>query len=360
MKLLDKYILKEFIRFLMITFISFIALFLIIDFFEKIKMFLSNKASLIQISSYFLFSIPMIISYVLPPAVLIATLMTFSSLSKYSEITAIKANGINIYRVTAPLLILAVILTVFLFYFSELIAPQSTQKSIHIIKVELRKKQNLGVLKQNEIWYHGESAIYNFKIFDMGKNILYGVTINNLNPDFTLKSRIDAKEAIWQNGHWLFKNLLMTRFDHNDNPVLEWSEGKIIQIPEKPEDFNVMQKGVEKMGYFDLRKYVKKIQSEGYDATRYLVDLHGKISFPFVVLIMVIIAVPFSLRSERSGGILQSLSIGIVVGFSYWVVHAFCMSLGKSEIIPALLAAWMANLLFATLAVFLFSKVVRT
>ncbi|MGD0168455.1 MAG: LptF/LptG family permease, partial [Smithella sp.] len=83
----------------------------------------------------------------------------------------------------------------------------------------------------------------------------------------------------------------------------------------------------------------------------------GKIAFPMVILIMVFIAVPFSLRSERSGGVMQSIGLGIFIGFSYWIVHAFCMSLGRSEILPVFLAAWGANILFSAIAAVLFYRV---
>jgi lipopolysaccharide export system permease protein len=224
LKLLDKYILKEFLRFLVITLLSFIALFLIVDFFEKIRMFLSNNASVGQMASYFVYSIPMIVSYVFPPAVLLSTLMTFSSLSKFNEITAMKANGINIYRISLPIIIFAAIAAIFLFYFSELITPASVQKTEHIVKVEVQKQKTLGFFKQNEIWYHGENAVYNFKMFDVDKNIIRGVTINYLSPDFTLMTRIDAKRAEWKSDKWFFYDLLTTRFDNNNNPVLEWSK----------------------------------------------------------------------------------------------------------------------------------------
>ncbi|MDI6741290.1 MAG: LPS export ABC transporter permease LptG [Smithella sp.] len=357
MKLLDRYIIKEFLRFFAITFLSFIVLFLIVDFFERIRMFIVNDATIAQMSSYFLFSIPAIISYILPPALLLATLMTFGSLSKFNEITAMKSNGINIYRITLPILIFSSVLAIAYFYFNEFITPASIQKTTHIVKIEVQKRTTLGFFKQDEIWYRGDNAIYNFKMFDTNKNILRGVTINYLNPDFKMMSRVDAESAEWKNDRWHFHNLMIARFDEQDNPVLEWSKEKVIAIPEKPDDFKVMQKDVEKMGYFDLKKYVRKIQSEGYDATKYIVDLHGKIAFPFVTLIMVFIAVPFSLRSERSGGVMQSVGIGIFLGFSYWIVHAFSMSLGRSELLPAFLAAWMANILFSIAAAYLFYKV---
>jgi lipopolysaccharide export system permease protein len=356
LRLLDKYILKEFVRFFCITGISFIALYLIVDFFEKIRMFLSNSASIIQMASYFMFSIPVIISLILPAAVLLAALLTYSTLSKFSEITAMKANGISLYRLSLPVLIFASIIAVFLFYFSELITPAALQKTEHIVRVEVQKQKNIGFFKQDEIWYHGERAIYNFKMFDVANDTLRGIIINYINPDFTLQMRIDAQRAEWKNGKWIFFNLLQTRFDSNNSPVLEWSKQKIIDLPEKPNDFKIIQKDAEKMGFFDLRKYVKKIRSEGYDATRYLVDLHGKLAFPFVTLILVIIGISFSLRQERHGGVMQSLGMGIIIGFSYWIVHAFSMSLGRSGIMPAILSAWLANIIFFTAAAALFSR----
>ena len=357
MKILDKYILKEFLKFLGITCISLIILFLIVDFFEKNRMFLSNHATAKQMASYFLFSIPMIISYMLPPAVLLATLFTYSSLSKFSEIIAMKANGISLYRISIPPLIIAVLISIFSFFFNELITPVAIQKTEHIIHVDVQKKKTLGFFKQNEIWYHSENAIYNFKMFDINKNTLSGITINYLNPDFTLKARIDAETAEWQNNKWSFHNVLSTHFDKDNVPVLEISKESVIDIPEIPDDFKIIQKDAEKMGYFELKKYVDKIKTEGYDIQSYLVNLHGKIAVSLVTIILVIIGVSFSLRSERSGGVMQSIGIGIFVGFSYFLVHAFSMTLGRSGMVPVLLAAWAANILFSAVAAILFYRV---
>lgn len=356
MRILDKYIISEFGKLFAIISIALIALYLIVDFFEKTRMFLSNHAKITQMASYFLFSIPMIISLMLPVAVLLATLMTYSNLSKFNEITAMKANGISLYRMSMPVLIFAAIVAVFLFYFSELITPAALQKTEHIVKVDVQKQKAFDFFKQDEIWYRGDNAIYNFKMFDIAKDTLRGITINYINPDFTLKMRIDAERAEWKNGKWNFYNLLLTHFDSNNSPVLEWSEEKIIDLPEKPNDFKIMQKDAEKMGYFDLKKYVNKIRAEGYDATRYIVDLHGKLAFPFVTIVLVLIGISFSMRQERHGGVMQSLGIGIVIGFSYWIVHAFSMSLGRSGILPAILSAWIANIFFFAAAAALFFR----
>ena len=111
------------------------------------------------------------------------------------------------------------------------------------------------------------------------------------------------------------------------------------------------------MGYLELKNYVKKLQFEGYDSTRYLADLHGKIAFPLVSIILAVIGISFSLKTERSGGITKSIGAGIVIGFSYWVVFAFALSLGRSGTLPPLLAAWLANIIFGSAAAVMFFRV---
>jgi lipopolysaccharide export system permease protein len=132
---------------------------------------------------------------------------------------------------------------------------------------------------------------------------------------------------------------------------------QVVDLPEKPSDFQLIQKDVETMGYSELKRYIRKLQSEGYDATRYAVDLHGKIAFPLVSILLAVIGIAFSLRSERSGGIAQGISAGLIIGFSYWLVYAFGMSLGRSGALPPFIAAWFANMLFAVASLFLVRRV---
>ncbi len=358
LNILDRYIIREFSKLFATIIVTFIALYLVVDFFAKSRMLLSNNATITQIASYCVYSIPMIVSLTLPSAVLLATLMTYGSFSKFNEITAMKANGISLYRISLPALIFAGVIAVFLFFFNELITPASIQKTEHIIKIDVQKRPALGFFKQNEIWYRSENAIYNFKLFDTTKNILHGVTINYLNmEDFSMKMRIDAQKAQWKDGQWVFHNLLTTIFDGKNFPVLERSPEKIIYLPEKPDDFKIIQKDAEKMGYFELRKYTKKIQNEGFDVTRYKADLQGKIAFPFVTVILVFIGVFFSLRSERSGGVMQSVGMGIFIGFSYFIIHAYGISLGRSGMVYPFLGAWAANIVFIGASAYLFYKV---
>lgn len=357
MMLLDRYILREFLRLFLLIILCFVALYLIIDFFEKIKMFMSNRATLSQMASFFLANIPMIISLTLPASVLLSTLIAFGVMSRNSEIIAMKASGVSLYRISAPLMLLALIICLIAFLFSEFITPLTNQRADHILKVEVQKQRPLGSFKQDQIWYRGRNGVYNFKAFHPEKQLLQGVTINYLNERFEMTLRVDAQSARWVDGRWVFSDVMITRFPQDDFPHVERFPTALIDLPEKPADFMIAQKEADKMGYLELRRYIRKLQSDGYDTTRYRADMHGKIAFSLVSIILVVIGVSFSLRSERSGGITHSIGAGIVIGFSYWLVFAFSLSLGRSGTLPPLLAAWLANILFGAASVMMLLRV---
>jgi lipopolysaccharide export system permease protein len=357
MKIMDRYLVTEYLRNLLFITLSLITLFLIIDFFEKFRMFLSNHATFWQIGSYFFFRLPMIISQMLPAAILLASLVTCGYLSRHSEITAMKANGISLYRIAVPILTIAALTSLLVFFLSERVAPHTNGRAENIRLVEVQKRPSMGGFKQDQIWYRGQMGIYNFRLFDAQTNTLQGITIHYLDRQMKLIMRLDAERGEWKDGRWLFHNVLTTRFSDGEFPALSRTKRQVVDLPEGPADFQVVQKNVETMGYFELKRYIRKLQSEGYDASRYIVDLHGKIAFPWVSIILAVIGVSFSLRSERSGGVAQGIGAGLVIGFSYWLVFAFGMSLGRSGALSPFIAAWFANILFAVASLFLIRRV---
>jgi lipopolysaccharide export system permease protein len=342
MKILDRYVRREFSRNLLFITVCFISLFLIIDFFEKIRMFLSNHATFQQMAAHFLYRIPMILSQVLPAAILLASLMTCGTLSRHNEIVAMKANGISLYRASIPILTIAASVCVLVFFLSEWITPYTNERAEYIRLVDVQKHRFLGSFKQDQIWYRGQRGIYNFRLFDLQTQTLQGITLYYLDRDMNLQMRLDAERGEWKEGRWLFYNLLITRFPNGEFPTLTKMAQQVVDLPEIPDDFKVIQKDVEVMGYVELQRYINKLRTEGYDATRYVVDLHGKVAFPFVTIILAVIGIAFSLRSERSGGIAQGIGAGL--------------SLGRSGTLSPLLAAWFGNILFGIASAWLMMR----
>jgi len=357
MTVLDRYIAREFILTFFFVLLAFLCLYLVVDFFERIRMFLSNNATLAQIVSYHLYTMPSVVATMMPACVLLAALITFGLFSRNHEIVAMKANGISLYRIARPVLAFALLACGLNFLLNEFVTPAANWQAEYIKYVEVQKKKEWGAFKENQIWYKSQNAIYNFKLFAPAENRLKGVTISYLDARFNLLSRIDAREALWKGDRWELRDVLRTTFAGKDFPVIERLPTLAIDIAETPEDFQIVQKSADQMGFRELRNYIRKLRQEGYDATRYETDLHGKIAFVFVSLILALIGVVFPMRSERSGGIAQGIGIGVIIGFSYWIVFAFTLSLGRSGTLPPVAAAWATNVILGVVAVVMFRRV---
>jgi lipopolysaccharide export system permease protein len=355
--ILDRYILKEFLLNLLLILASLVVLFLIVDFFQRIRMFISNSATVGQVAVYFFYSIPMILVQMIPVSVLLSSLITFGTFSRYCELVALRASGVSLYRAALPPLLSALVIALATFLISEFITPYANQRVKHTKYVEIQNRTQSGTFKHHEIWYRGKPGIYNFAVFDPHTNVLRGIRINYLDESMNLVKRIDAAEGFWRNGTWVFHRVMIATFPEDDFPHIETRKSMKIDIPEKPQDFLVVQREPDEMGFGELRRYITKIRSEGYDAGRYLADLHGKAAFPFVSVIMAVLGLCFAARSERSGGIAQGIGIGIATGLSYWLVFAFTMSLGRSGALPPVIGAWAANILFLAASIFLLRRI---
>lgn len=357
MPTLDRYIAREFLRLFFLILAAFTCLYLIIEFFERIRMFLSNHATVSQMLSFLLYSIPHIVTLTTPVAVLLAALITFSTMARFNEVLAMKANGISLRRASLPVLLIAVVICLGVFWFSEFITPASNIRADTIKNVEVRKRKSHTSFKQHQLWYRGKQGIYNFQFFDPETNTLKGITINYLDRDLNLTERLDAERAEWTDGKWVCHKILITRFPPGGFPELIRRSRQTMDIPETPEDFLVVQKAADKMGFVELRRYVQKLQDEGHDATRYRADMHAKIAFPAVVVILAVLGVSFSLKSERKSGPMLSIGVGLAIGFSYWIIHALSLSFGRSGAIPPLLAAWLADIVLGLTSIVMFWRI---
>jgi lipopolysaccharide export system permease protein len=354
---LDRYITREFLRLFFLILAAFVSLYVVIDFFEKIRMFLSKNATIKQIASFFFFNIPQIVSLTTPVAVLLAVLITFGTMARYNEVLAMKANGISLRRASLPVLVIAAVICLCLFVLNEFVTPASNLRADTIKNVEVRKRKSLTAFKHHQLWYRGKQGIYNFQFFDPETRTLRGITINYLDRDLNLIERMDAESAEWTGDRWVCHKVLITRFPSGGFPKLIHREMLVMDIPETPEDFLVVQKAADKMGFVELRTYVAKLQEEGHDATRYRADMYAKIAFPLVVIILAVLGVSFSLKSERKSGPMQSIGAGIAIGFSYWILHALSLSFGRSGAIPPLAAAWIANIVLGIPSIVMFWRI---
>src|SRR5438034_10504513 len=106
------------------------------------------------------------------------------------------------------------------------------------------------------------------------------------------------------------------------------------------------------MTYGELQRYVTELQTSGYYVINYLVQLHRKVAFPFVTVVMTLLAVPFAVTTGRRGA-LYGIGIGIVMAITYWITLSIFAAMGAGGLIAPILAAWAPNILFGAAAVYL-------
>jgi lipopolysaccharide export system permease protein len=128
-----------------------------------------------------------------------------------------------------------------------------------------------------------------------------------------------------------------------------------LKLKERPEDFQHLEKKPEEMTFAELGRYVAKIQSEGYDATRYQVDFQAKIAFPFTPVIMALLGIAVALFQGKRGGIAVGVAASVSLAFIYLLVFQLVVSIGYTGSLPPILAAWVPNILFGMMSLYLFA-----
>ena len=309
--------------------------------------------------AYFLYKTPFIIIQMLPAATLISVIIMFCLMKKNNEITAMKSCGLDIFKLSQPIITLSLLIVLAIFLFSEIVVTYASSKSNEIWNIEVEKKDpGSRFYGRNFIWYKGSDCIYWIRDFNNKKMIMERPTFFFFDRGFRLTRRIDGRRAIWKDGKWkVEEGIIQDLRGDGDYQLTRFSE-HFLKLPETPETFIRGAKSPEEMSYWQLKKYVERVSLEGYDNTRYLVDMDIKVAFPFIILIMTLIGIPISLAQKKVRTPLV-ISIGMGICFIYMLTLGFSRSLGLSGVLPPILSAWLANLVFFFLGIYLMMHVER-
>ena len=352
-RIITRYVIREYLKIFALSLSSLIFIYVIVLFFQKLNVFVKYDAPIYLIFEYIPYKIPEVMfQWTLPYAVLLATLLTLGMLSRHSELTAMKAGGISLYRIVLPLLFLALVVSFCAFLGNEYLVPYTNQKTQYVLDVKVRGEEQLGFFKDYKIWYRSDRHIINIQLVDVQEKILKGVTLYGFDDQFQCVQRIDVKEAKWVDHTWQFHDGVVRDFGPNGSVKITPFKEMEFPLKETWDSFQNLERQSREMSYSELRTYVDRIKAAGYDARRYLVDLHSKQSYPLLNLIMVLIGVPFALKTGRSGGVALSIGISVIIGFVYGVTYYVFLSFGKSGVLSPLLACWIPTVLFALAGVF--------
>lgn len=355
---LHRYVIREYLKVFFLALSGLIFIYLVVLFFQKMDTFMKQQAPFLLMFEYLFYKIPEVVfQWTLPYTVLLSTLLTLGALSRHSEITAMKAGGISLYRITIPLFVIALLISFLSFLGNEYVMPVANKEAEYLLTVKVRKKELSGFFKNYKIWYHGDRGIYNIQLLDEKEKKLKGFILYQFDEQFRCTRRIDAREAIWSDGKWKLLQGAIREFGSGGSIQTTPFRETWVNLPETWESFLQIEYKSRELSYSELRNYIQKIQMSGYDATRYLADLYAKLSYPFLNLIMMLIGIPFALKTGRSGGVALGVGISVIVGFIYGVTFYIFLHFGKSGVLPPSLAAWTPTLLFGLAGIFALTSI---
>jgi LPS export ABC transporter permease LptG len=345
-RVLDVYILKEYLLTLLITVASCVIIFTVFSLFEILDEIFKNRIPWSHVMAYYLFVWPMIISLVLPLCILIALLICFGLLEKSNQIMALKACGISLYRIASPVAVLGVILGIGIFAMQEFILPFTNQRQDALYnEIKGRKVQTVG---PDVTWIMGgDGRIYNYRHFDYRQKVFADLSIYGIDLSAARISwRYYAPSARWEDRirRWVLINGWARDFSTR-SPALSHFTTLAADLKETPAYFKTEVKQSNKMSYAELSDYITKLKKGGFDTLSLEVDLYSKIAYPAVNFIMLLIGLPFAFKMGKRGA-LFGMAVSILLGIMFWALFNLFTAMGGYGILPPLLAAWAPNLFF--------------
>jgi LPS export ABC transporter permease LptG len=352
--LLDAYVGKAYLRVLLLAFAGMLGIFYIGSFIDWSDNLFKGQATAAQLGQYMWYSTPQFVYYVLPLSALVGTLVTIGLLTKSSELIVMRACGVSLYRTALPLLVLGLLWSGLLFGLEESFLASANRKA-----AELKHLMRGGAPRTFDLlsrqWVAGrDGRIYHYTYFDPRARTLTGLEVYRFSDKpWGLAEAMQVRAASFRSGDatWLadqgwarrFSNEAVTEYRSIANQPLSFEAASY---------FGTEQPDADRLSFTNLRRYITALRISGFDVVSYRVALHRKIAFPFVALVMTLIAIPFAVTTGRRGA-LFGIGLGLLLAISYWGLSAVFGAIGGAGLLSPPLAAWAPNVLFVSAASYL-------
>jgi lipopolysaccharide export system permease protein len=353
MKIIDKYLIKQFLQTILFGLLAFTFIFIVIDAMENLDDFIDQNVSTLIILHYYVVFSPEIIKLITPVAVLFAALFTAGKAANLSELTAIKASGVSLFRFMLPFLITTFFISIFSIYFGGYVVPMANKTKLNIEQQYLKK--NINFAGSNIYFQDTKSRIVSISFFDAGTNTANRVSIQDFDPNDLKKmtSRIDANSLSYDTlKHlWIAKNGIQRNFKGNKQSADYFKVLDIKDLKFSPADLLKKQTRPSEMNLAELSDLIKSQEMAGNDPTSTLIEYHSRIAFAVTSMIVVLFGLPIS-ANKRKGGLAAQVGLNILVTFLYLVFMKISQAFGKNGALNPVITAWFANFIFMLAAVY--------
>jgi lipopolysaccharide export system permease protein len=355
-KILYKYIIKNFIKIFPLITVAFALVVLISQLLGLLNFYIEYKASFYLIVVHLISKLPEWLTQCFPIATLLTILFSIGNLTKYNEITAIKAAGINIYKIIMLLIIISSIIGICDFATKEFIVPKTSSYNEKIKKEKIKKEESLATTDfYNQIIALPNNIRMTVGHLDTQADTMENVVMEEYDDNFALKRLILAEEAKWENNSWILKSGILRDFDSDFWKELYFRDYNA-NIHITPEDLAINDVRYSTMNIIKLKKYINQLQIFGQNAVSAKIALNTRFasSFCHIIIMMIGLALTMNIREKFSR--IFTFILSFVIIFAYFGTQAITKSLGENSIIYPFFAAWLPNIIFSALGVYLLIK----
>jgi lipopolysaccharide export system permease protein len=350
-KIIPKYVLKHFLPVFFLANAGFIAIYLVVDFFERVDRMLEHHLGFREIYLYFLCKIPMILTQGIPMAAIIAAIIALGILKQNRELIAMETAGIDPGYYLAPIALAGLLFAIMHFCLAEYAVRPLNAMLYQTWQVKIEGKKPAVWMNEENMWYRQKDTIYQIGLYDRQNQVMHIASIFFMNNDFRLKRRIDAQTITWSHDGWLAQNGLIV--DYKDGKTDEqWFGSKKLDLKVTPSDFKSGEILPHNLGWLDLYRYTKKIERQGFSATPYEVDLNMRFASPVATLILTLLGILIAINQGLHGGIAAGVGWSLIVAFAFIAVSNVGSSLASAGSLSPFLGVWAGNIIFGALTLY--------
>ena len=360
MKLIDRYILAELIGPAFFGMMVFSSLWLVNVLMKVIDMMVTKEVAFSAVARFFLYTVPVVLTTSCPMAMLLASLMAVGRITADSELTAMKAGGISLYRVLMPVWAVGIIASGFVFWLNEWVVPESNTLRNKVYLNEIVLKKPLPKVAQNIFFEGGKEFKMFVRSYEPKANIVHDATVFHFQPNFYPRIT-EAKTAFLAETYWDFHDGTMYTSRPSGSPEhfihfrnwrypLDLTMGDPIgNVQTRPGDEPLPK----------LWTYIKEQEQKGMPTTALWLDFWFKTAFPCASFFLMMMGGPLAAGSGRSGAGL-GIGLSILLMFAYYMLLALCKGFGEAGSLSPLVASWLPNLIVLIVAIWLTRRAARS
>jgi lipopolysaccharide export system permease protein len=361
MTILDRYIVRQLLAVFFFGLLTFLLIFVVINMMERLDDFIDANAPIQVVLQYYLAFTPEIIKLMTPVAMLLGALFVVGRMANQNELSAMKSSGLSLYRFLLPFVVVAFLVSGASIYFNGWIVPYANAQKASIERTHLHPSQ--GTRNTLPLFFQdGRTRLVSVNYYESASKIGYRVSIEELTDTnvTVMHRRYDARQMEWGRLRntpedtltegWILIKGTMREFSGESQRLTTFERLPLGRLSITPTDIEEKQRKPDEMNYIELREFIRNQERAGQDTSRWMVDFHNKIAFPFASVIVVLFGVPFA-SIKRRGGLAIDFGVCVAVTFIYLGFMKTSHVFGYNGDLNPLLTAWLANIIFLLLAI---------